>query len=532
MTTLNYLNLTVDKWDTIPWKKFRKIVFRLQVRIFKAQKAGKTSLVKKLQKLLLSSKAAKWLAILQVTQLNNGKKTPGVDGKLALTNIERVVLFIQLSNNWKNWKHKPLKRVYIPKADGSKRGLGIPTIADRAYQCLIKLALEPYAEAIFNHESYGFRPGRSTHDVQQRIFSNLNKNANGETKKILEIDIEKCFDRIDHKAIMDRLVLPKSAKDGIFSALKAGVKGEFFKSDLGTPQGGVISPLLANLVLHGLEHVGHDLRYRISNRKRGVEITALNGFRYADDVVYILNPGDDEKALRGLIEDFLSERGLKLKESKTRLVKSTEGFDFLGWHFKVKPNGRLTVIPSKKSIEEIKGKIKDCIKNHKLTIVKRIAKCRDIVRGWRLYHRHCYMRNHQLWDERLWTYKYLTKKTKLSRYQKTEALNKAFPAVSWRIGRFISVKRDATPFDGDLVDWSKRENSNYDGLTPKTIAKQSYKCKHCNLNFLPGDNVELHHIDGNHQNWKPKNLEALHRKCHHEKYNHGVNKRYERVKRR
>ncbi len=190
----------VDKWKSIPWRKLRKTVFRLQVRIFKAQKNGDNRLVRKLQKLLLSSKAAKLLATRQVTQLNTGRKTAGVDGKKALEPSQRLALYEVLVKNWKQWKHQPLRRVYIPKADGTKRGLGLPTISDRAYQCLLKYALEPAAEAQFNARSYGFRPGRGCHDVQRQVFNNLNGgSAKGISKRILELDIEKCFDKIDHK---------------------------------------------------------------------------------------------------------------------------------------------------------------------------------------------------------------------------------------------------------------------------------------------------------------------------------------------
>jgi RNA-directed DNA polymerase len=229
----------VDKWKSIPWRKLRKIVFRLQVRIFKAQKNGNALLVRKLQKLLLSSRAAKLLAIRQVTQLNTGRKTAGVDGKKALEPSQRLALFEVLNKNWKQWKHQPLKRVYIPKADGTRRGLGIPTISDRAYQCLLKYALEPVAEAIFNAHSYGFRPGRSCHDVQRKIHSQLNSSAKGIEKRILELDIEKCFDKIDHKFLMQSIQMPKAAKQGLFRAIKAGVRGEFPASESGTPQGGV-----------------------------------------------------------------------------------------------------------------------------------------------------------------------------------------------------------------------------------------------------------------------------------------------------
>lgn len=232
----------IDKWKSIPWRKLRKIVFRLQVRIFTAQKNGNSRLVRKLQKLLLSSKAAKLLAIRQVTQLNIGKITAGVDGKSALNTSERLALYESLMKNWKTWKHQPLRRVYILKSDGTKRGLGIPTISDRAYQCLVKYALEPVAEASFTAHSYGFRPGRSCHDVQQQIYMLLNSQSNGSTKRILELDIEKCFDKIDHKFLMQSIQLPRAAKQGVFRAIKAGVHGEFNTSEMGTPQGGVSTP--------------------------------------------------------------------------------------------------------------------------------------------------------------------------------------------------------------------------------------------------------------------------------------------------
>jgi retron-type reverse transcriptase len=215
-----------DNWKDLPWKKFQKVVFRLQTRIFKAQKNGNLKLVTKLQKLLLNSKAAKYLAVRQVTQLNQGKATPGVDGKTALNYSERMQLATQL-NGWKTWEHRKLRRVNILKKDGTKRKLLIPTISDRAYQCLLKFALEPSAEATFHGNSYGFRPGRGTHDVQTRLFKALNSRVNGKDKTILEMDIEKCFDRISHQTILEKTPLPASAMKGLKKAIIAGVKGEY-----------------------------------------------------------------------------------------------------------------------------------------------------------------------------------------------------------------------------------------------------------------------------------------------------------------
>jgi RNA-directed DNA polymerase len=508
-----------DKWKAIPWRKLRKVVFRLQVRIFKAQQNGNLRLVRKLQKLLLGSKAAKLLAIRQVTQLNMGKKTAGVDGKKALEPSQRFALFEQLSKNWKQWVHQPLRRVWIPKADGTKRGLGIPTIADRAYQCLLKYALEPATEAVFNANSYGFRPGRSCHDVQQILFTNLNSHAKGITKRILELDIEKCFDRIDHVFIMQSIQLPRAAKLGLFKAIKSGVRGEFSSSESGTPQGGVISPLLANIALHGLENVGHQVRHKITHGGRQVD--TINGFRYADDVVFILKPQDDAVVLKECIDLFLATRGLKVKEAKTRLVESTEGFEFLGWTFCVKPNGKIISTPSQKSTKTIKAKVKELMNDSQYTLEQRIRKCGSVVRGWRNYHKYCDMGLHDLWALNHWAWKFIRKQGRYNRHQTNEVIKRAFPKIPWAINSFVKVKSDKSPFDGDMIYWSKRENANYDGVTAKLLNKQNHTCTHCKLKFYPGDVVEVHHKDGNHHNWKSKNVEALHRECHQYQSIHG-----------
>ena len=509
----------VDKWKSIPWRKLRKIVFRLQVRIFKAQKNDNVFLVRKLQKLLLSSRAAKLLAIRQVTQLNTGRKTAGVDGKKALEPSQRLALFEVLVKNWKQWKHQPLKRVYIPKVDGTKRGLGIPTISDRAYQCLIKYALEPVAEATFNAHSYGFRPSRSCHDIQRQLFNNLNSSSNGLEKRILELDIEKCFDKIDHKFLMQSVQLPKAAKQGVFRAIKAGVRGEFPLSESGTPQGGVFSPLLANIVLHGLENVGHEVRLKIRNGGRYID--TITGFRYADDVVFILKPEDDPEPLRGHIDKFLETRGLKVKEAKTKVVHSTDGFDFLGWNFSVKPNGKFISTPSQKATISIKAKVKEVIKDSRFTLEHRINKCGSVVRGWRNYHRFCDMSQHNLWPLHYWLWKFIRKQGRYNRYQTNKVIKRAIPAVSWSACKFVIVKGDKSPYDGDFVYWSKRENANYYGITARLLKKQNHKCTECNLSFMSGDIAELHHIGGNHNNWKPINLEVLHRECHQHQTVHG-----------
>ncbi len=228
---------TSESWKKLPWKKFRRNLFNLQKRVFKAVRAGNKRKTLSLQKLILKSQAARLLAIRQVSQLNAGKKTAGIDGKKSLTFKERFELEELLKASSNNWVHQGLREIPIPKKDGTTRMLKIPTIADRAWQCLAKHALEPAHEATFHARSYGFRPGRSAHDAQKILFSNLNSNAKGINKRVIELDIEKCFDRISHTTIMDNLIAPKGIKLGIFRCLKAGTDPEF--PEQGTPQGGV-----------------------------------------------------------------------------------------------------------------------------------------------------------------------------------------------------------------------------------------------------------------------------------------------------
>ncbi|WP_333456958.1 reverse transcriptase domain-containing protein, partial [Microcoleus sp. herbarium5] len=293
--------------------------------MFKAIQVGDKQKAKSLQKLILKSRAARMLAIRQVTQLNAGKKTAGIDVQASLTFEERLALSEELRAKSNNWKHQKLRSIPIPKKDGSTRLLKIPTIADRAWQCLAKYVIEPAHEATFHARSYGFRTGRSAHDAQKFLFLNLNSKANGIEKRVIELDIEKCFDRINHTSIMERLIAPRGIKTGIFRCLKSGVNPEF--PEQGTPQGGVVSPLLANIALNGIEEIHQSVRY-------------------ADDMVIILKPKDDAEAILDKVSEFLAERGMKVSEKKTKLTATTDGLDFLGWHFKVQNNGKFRCVPS------------------------------------------------------------------------------------------------------------------------------------------------------------------------------------------
>ncbi len=239
-----------ELWKGLPWKKFRKNLFRLQRRIFKAVREGDMAKVRNLQKLILKSTSAKLLAIRQITQLNKGKRTAGVDGRKTLNFIQRFQTLFQLGNINK-WIPQELRRIPIRKKNGKVRILSVPTITDRIWQCLIKFALEPAHEATFHANSYGFRTGRSAHDAQKMVFQRLNSRVKGYDKRIIELDIKKCFDRTSHETIMTQLIATSGIKQGIFRSLKAGTFPEF--PEQGCPQGGVFSPLLANIALNGTQ---------------------------------------------------------------------------------------------------------------------------------------------------------------------------------------------------------------------------------------------------------------------------------------
>lgn len=481
-------------WKSLPWRKLRRNLFRLQCRLFKAVREGDRLRVKRLQKLILKSRSARLLAIRQVTQLNAGKKTAGIDGKKSLSFRERFELDEQLSKNYQNWKPQGLREVPIPKKDGTTRMLKVPTIADRAWQCLIKYAVEPAHEALFHERSYGFRPGRGAHDAQKFLFQNLNSQAKGIDKRILEIDIEKCFDRIDHAALMEKVIAPRFVKDELWQCLRIGINPEF--PDQGTPQGGVVSPLLANIALHGIEEIHKSVRY-------------------ADDMVFILKPKDNAEEIRQKIDQFLAERGLNIKESKTRLVSSTDGFDFLGWHFRVQSKGKFECTPSEENYQAFRKKVKDIVNNSKDGAKTKAKKLAPVVRGWKNYHKLCETNafGGRLWQLSHSAFKKFLKEKTMNRYTAEKLVNSAFPKVKYS-GKFVMVKGNVSPFNGNVVYWSERQSKLYDGATSRILKKQNHTCGHCGLKFHDEERIHLHHVDGNHGNWKPKNLLAIHESCH------------------
>ena len=324
---MNTATRPMYEWSTINWKKIQQNVFKLQKRIYQASQRGDVTSMRKLQKLLLKSNGAKLLAIRKVTQDNQGKKTAGVDGVRSLSPVQRMKLS---KLNLLEAKVKPTRRIWIPKPNSNeKRPLGIPVMKDRAAQALVKLALEPEWEARFEANSYGFRPGRSVHDAIEAIFLSIRSVP----KYVLDADIEKCFDRISHEKLLGKLNTIPSLRQLIKAWLKAGVLEDdvFNPTEQGTPQGGVISPLLANIALHGMEQVVKN-KFPIS---RGGPIL----IRYADDFLVFHKDLTVVHQCKEALEIWLSELGLNLKQEKTRIVHTLNkdengdrGFDFLGMY--------------------------------------------------------------------------------------------------------------------------------------------------------------------------------------------------------
>jgi len=368
------------EWHAIDWPKAHRHVRRLQARIVKAVQAGRWGKVRALQHLLTHSFSAKALAVKRVTE-NPGKRTPGVDGILWHTPEKKAAAIGQLRQH--GYRPQPLRRLWIPKNHGQGyRPLGIPCKVDLAMQALYLQALEPIAETTGDPNSYGFRKERSTADAIQQCFIALGKRKS--PKWILEGDIQSCFDKISHAWLlahipMDKVMLRKWLKAGFMD------HGTLYPTEAGTPQGGIASPVLANLTLDGLER---ELRARFPKPKND-ENAMVNLVRYCDDWIITARSKEIlEQEVKPLVERFLAERGLGLSPHKTRIVHLDEGFDFLGQNVRMY-KGKLLIKPSRKSVKSLLRKVRDVIKvNTSTPAGQLIGQLNPLLRGWANYHRH------------------------------------------------------------------------------------------------------------------------------------------------
>lgn len=368
-------------WHAIDWHRVEQFVRTTQQRIAKATLEKDWRRVKALQRSLNHSFSARALAVRRVTE-NQGKQTAGVDRQLWDSPALKRAAIGQLKRQ-RGYRPKPLRRVYIPKSNGKERPLGIPTMLDRAMQALHLLGLEPVAETTSDPNSYGFRRHRSTADAMGQIFVCISKKASAQW--VLEADIQGCFDHINHEWLVRHVPMNKAT---LRKWLKAGVvhQGRLSPTEEGTPQGGIISPTLANMCLNGLETdlMAHLVARHGKSKVKGLKVHVV---RYADD--FVITGGSQElleNEIRPWIEAFLAQRGLRLSPEKTKVVHINEGFDFLGWNFR-KYKGKLLIKPSKKNVQAFYRKVREIVKTH-ISVKQEhlIAQLNPVLRGWAQYH--------------------------------------------------------------------------------------------------------------------------------------------------
>lgn len=544
-------------WENLDWAKIERQVFKLQKRIFQAEQRNDVKKVRSLQKLLLSSRAAKLLATRRVTQDNQGKKTAGIDGVKALKPQQRLALASELKLDA---TALPTRRVWIPKPSTQEhRPLAIPVMGDRAKQALAKLALEPQWEARFEPNSYGFRPGRSAWDAIEAIHTMISLKA----KYVLDADIAKCFERIDHQALLAKLNTFPRLRRQIKAWLKAGVMEglDFTPTETGTPQGGVVSPLLMNVALHGMETLVSKAFKTYGNK--GFYPPTL--VRYADDLVIFHKDREVIEKCRELLSDWLAKMGLELKPSKTRLTHTFErtsegeaGFNFLGFHIRQYPVGKYksarnpkhqilgfkTIIkPSKEGVKRHYQKIKEVVDRHRSSSqVDLMLDLIPIIWGWAGYYKTVSSkRTFTVLDSRVYYKLYVWSRRRhplksrswvYHRYwRKSGGKGITFTLVGrdyrlrqhaeMPIERHIKVQGNRSPFDGDWLYWSSRLGKH--PQVPTRVAKllrlQRGKCRRCQTYFKDGDKLEVDHIIPKQQGGKDTwfNLQLLHRHCHDQK---------------
>lgn len=373
-----------NEWDSINWNKQQAKVRKLQARIVKAQKEGKHGKVKSLQWILTHSFSAKALAVKRVTS-NKGKHTSGVDNAQWSTPLSKLNAIAQLKK--RGYSPQPLKRVHIKKKNGKLRPLGIPTMKDRAMQALYLFALDPISETTGDYHSYGFRKERGTRDAIEQCFIALSrKDAAG---WVLEGDIKGCFDHISHEWLgshipMDKSILNKWLKSGFISDKK------LFPTEEGTPQGGIISPTLANMTLDGIQTI-LNTKYKMRKIKGKMYNPKVNLVRYADDFIITAECKEIlEQEIIPLIKEFLKERGLSLSDEKTKITHINDGFDFLGFNIRKYNNGVLLIKPSKDSQKKFQEKINQVISTNKsIPQLSLIRLLNPIIKGWGNYYQHC-----------------------------------------------------------------------------------------------------------------------------------------------
>jgi RNA-directed DNA polymerase len=531
-------------WNSVNWRKANRIVRNLRQRIFRASAEGDLKKVRSLQKLMLRSYSNILVSVRRVTQVNKGKNTPGIDKVLVKTPTARGKLVDKLSC-FTPWKAKPVRRIYIPKSNGKKRPLGIPTIMDRCHQAIVKNALEPYWEARFEGTSYGFRPGRSTHDAIERIYVTALPRC--KRKWVVDADIRGAFDNIRSEFLL-KAIGSFPAKELIKQWLKAGYmeEGTIHETTAGVPQGGVISPLLFNIALHGVESV---LGIRYNNWGQNRSKRAI--VRYADDIVAFCESKEDAEEVVQILKDWLKERGLELSSEKTRILHLSDGFDFLGFNIRqyrsenTRTGWKLLIKPSKESVQKLRDKLRKTwlsLKGQNVSAI--VGRLNPIIRGWANYYRIAV--SHRTFSKldnwmfcREMRYVNHTHPKKSGHWKKTRYWGKLIPdrKDNWVFGnkkkgiyllkfiwfpieRHALVKGRASPDDPNLREyWQKRNAIKARDLRPsrKRISREQMDiCPVCGESLFNDEEIQLHHKKPVKEGGKDSysNLQLLHLYCH------------------
>jgi RNA-directed DNA polymerase len=541
---------TGTAWDAIDWRKANRVVRNLRGRIFRATQASDPKRVRSLQKLMLRCYSNILLSVRRVTQVNAGRNTPGVDKLLVKTPAARGKLVDQLAT-FQPWRVKPVRRVYIPKANGKQRPLGIPTVTDRCLQAMVKQALEPEWEARFEGTSYGFRPGRGCHDAIQKVY--LLSRPNKRKKWVLDADIAGAFDNINHGFLL-RALGDAPGRELVRQWLKAGVMedGVFHATEQGTPQGGVISPLLLNIALHGMEPA-LGVRYNSAGEISGKRAVV----RYADDFVVFCESKEDAERVRDeVLPPWLAERGLSLSKEKTRIVHLAEGFDFLGFNVRhyhkpttTRTGFKLVIKPSRKAVIQKRQELRQLwlgLRGHSIRAV--IGKLNPVIRGWANYYRtmvasEVFARMDAWMHRRAMRYAKRTHPTKPRQWRVDRYWGRLNPRrddrwvfgdkrtgafllkFKWtRIERHALVRGKASPDDPSLRDyWWTRKKPNIRHLSGRDVRiaeDQDWACPVCGEHLMNGEELHRHHkrprgVGGTSARG---NLELVHLYCHQQRH--------------
>lgn len=502
-------------WDAVDWRSVEDDVRRLRQRIFKASQDGDLKRVRNLQKLMLRNRSNTLVSVRRVTQRNAGRKTAGVDGEVVLTDPGRAALAVEIHRHTAPWQALPVKRVFIPKADGKQRPLGIPVLRDRVQQARVANALEPEWEARFEPRSYGFRPGRGCHDAIQAIYWTL-RGRRSKRQWVLDADLSAAFDRINHDRLLAHLgTFP--GRGQVAGWLAAGVidRGRFAPTEEGTPQGGVISPMLLNIALHGMEEAA-GVRYGRCD-PRGAHVKAGDPVlvRYADDFVVMCHTEDQAEQARSRLAEWLAPRGLAFNEDKTHIVHIDRGFDFLGFNVR-RYGGKLLIKPSPAAVKRFRqrltGEVRALRGANAEAVIRRLN---PVIRGWAAYYRGVVSKevfstvDHHLWRH-LYRWALRTHPNKSRHWAAARYFGSFNPSrndrwifgdrdsgkflrrLTWtKIVRHKMVMGTASPDDPSLDwYWASRRRTAFallGGTTASTLLRQHGRCPACGSLLLHAD---------------------------------------------